>query len=683
MGKANRNKQRVKREEKRKRLKLQRRLAPSGSEDRFSSFPDPVLAEIGKSFDLLLAGEPIPSLVRRDYERILKLSHISMVQALLDLDNFLFHDGSWSLPIQQVRELQQRFSKWLSASASEALMSLSLLCEPAVSDFETLSSTWPFTPENPSFLGQGIPVLSETLRLPFMLLAFTHFHGIKAERLRLLKTTMKAIHSLDLGSNCQEEFFTHVQRILTLEMPSPLISADVFGEFEQFLAVHHGCLEENPGYEGLRLFLQQYFLRQLSPEFISYGTWSRYPGIIEHVWGVDSFRLSLDNGGLKAANFSRDRLRWQHFLKEEVSYRDLDFEDSLRHKLALLRVSLNLCRVADSSNAHRDLEKIMLELIQWLRRGVPSHAQEMAKKLLPQVVEYYLDELRWDDTLNFHREPLRRLHQVFPSDYRLSILRFMLSKQDRQWLKSLDSSLRGNSFGKIESVAFFYGLWATSDGERANFSRLFFQSLSNEQRREVVVRGMQNIIHQVLPISEKKERWDLLFRYCVKDDAWIQEGIKSGMPFESELLFIVHLDRESPGFTSLDTFKTVGRWIQNVQAHDSFFSSMKEDFIQQHLKFLFEPQNVEKGALDVLQSLGDGDLFRRIETQLRWSFKSVASNSVIRKPVIEFASWLAKQHISKPFRKFLEGVVAVEHGQRTGVIQKVFSFIQQVGNEKI
>ena len=612
--KTKKERHKAKRKAKRKKLSASHQIpqARARAETREGTVHQGILYLFG---DMLVDDlGPLPQDLYQTFQKVYQETSYLPFRLLTELNDFLFRGKDWKRLPHEIESFRDDFLGDGQGYAFGVLCSLSLQNLPTEErEFKDLEF--------------------KELQLPFIFAELTGATLLGDRRKKLISKLFTMLRKVDFGSDCQKHFLLFLRNLLKITDPTGLESGSkkrflidkCLGDFEWFFREHHLCLEESKEYAFCLRVAKEHLTHLFKDGDSPLALFETFPLTARYLFNINPFDCRSEKDfsevnkdkSLASISLSRDSLSLLEFFKENLDQQALSYEEGLKFKLLELRIATNPTSFVSEPSRSEHIAKSTLQVVHWLTHGVPRESLSLAQELLPIVVDYYFQSFKWQSEIEGQHRVIRTLAPLVESDYRLSLMRFCLFSSKREWLNKLRLEAKGSkgrvTFTHISWPPLRWALERMSQSssrsfERKNFADIFYLSLDKEQRREIVVSAVRDLLRredafglfddsfergkEAAESSAEAVIWQSFWESCVSKDSYLQKLIKQSGAVESEILF----------FFAAEDYRTFSDNAETNGAQDQLNRWLEERKGERGEFFCLKRQEIEKQQQEAVSS---------------------------------------------------------------------------------
>ena len=535
MGKNNRNRRKAK-EKKRKKSKSIYPGGPSAQALEFMHFLTTVLDMGEEAFARMLV--PPKSDVEKLRARCKKLGSKAsdLLDFVLGFLKYVFDEADAKANPKVFAEIGHYFEELGADAVMDMFLAFSL-----ISDEENY-------PKN--FRG-----LERFLELSRNDVTYTRFADVlrlflylKRSKTNESTSTLEGLIDSWAGEGIPKHLKRPLSQFFALKNPKPSSKAakkldQEFGDM--YWAEDHKLLQQGLA-AGIKLFLD----RNTSSQTII--GWKS----LENIWKL--YSSDTENQPFSFSDKEMIGPKLQHNLEGKFGLGNLDYIEKTKYLIIACRnTRARQSESGDDSRLSKDIETLIVHLT----TGVPPKHKETAKGCLYEVGLWVIESIQ-SGRISPAQPATAKIAAIFPKDYKMQALAFMANPQKFVSPENAD-------FKNIDPLTFHF-LFANARDRSQRFASsvldTFFNNLSEEFKREVIITGVRRIFFAAkIPPKRAEQLWGYYNTHILDHDTALIRRIIEGAPCEGELLFYVVLScisqKKSIAWISSEQVLTLGHQL--------------------------------------------------------------------------------------------------------------------------
>ena len=662
MGRGNRNKQRHKRAEKRKRQRAHAHNQSHSNGQSAIALSQHALDDFAGIFDALLdTGISHSEQERREIELCYRNIGSKIFRVALELFDLLYRDKPWRLLPSHLTAFVTEVRSSQLAQHVERVMCLAYLYEytKSPSDWheQVGPQSWPFVIE-PSVIEEEKTLLADSpcrstirdleFRLPFMMLACRSTRDA-GQKKTLHEALLRELNKYDEVEEIWQECLEVLSPLFDVlhkdrdSLRNPFIKAEEFPARKE--TVLKQKLVDDSMYQAVICYLQHFLIDCFDENLPNSAELSKFPLISEQLFGQNPESFFTDIS-LRRSGDSILKMVADGNLERKMSY-----SDTLKCRMLIFRLLLDEHRHVRSEGTKLGFLYSFSELLDWLSHGVPPPMRDMASKLLPEIIDNFLSSCDWKDGSIFLKPLVVRLKRLVPLDYRVALLSCVYGDVDHT---SLSSNAK---FQHITSAALIYTCGRVTKAVRERILEHFYDTLSSEQRREVVLRAVRDLLEgkAFWPVELCIFENDFVLKDLLLRDPYLATTAARGGLVEPELQCLILSERAFEG--QLVGLGPLWAWVNtNTETIPPLYLAQ---FMKKIIPLYWTPDAIADGSLKLFQRHLDNSWRPEIKTIITKSVKELHGRILPehRLELVMALPFLCRQKLGKKLECMLQELI--------------------------
>lgn len=209
----------------------------------------------------------------------------------------------------------------------------------------------------------------------------------------------------------------------------------------------------------------------------------------------------------------------------------LSYEQALRmHAVQLRCLHAQIMEIGP----HEFREKL-LTLLRFLHRGVPPDSRNLATPSLSLLCKWLVECLAADRQFDLGLRASKSLAELMPDDYRAQAFHWFSVARTG---KSVRTALPANGWQHVNFTCFYQGLFV-AQGLKTEFCVTFFDPLSAESRKELVIKSCERAFARDLTVPQIQHMWEVIGKHLLPPECDLVRHVAAGRPCEPEFLLPV------------------------------------------------------------------------------------------------------------------------------------------------